>query len=756
MRSSIAVRLLIAPAAAALGVAALSCAPPAAGPVASEPTTAEPASAPVASGEGAVPAAPANSAPVAPVAERRDYVVTSPNGDRQDPYYWLRDDKRQDPDVIGYLEAENRYGSSVLSRSGDVQERLYEEIVGRIKQDDSSVPYFDGGYWYYQRFEEGQQYGIVARKKGTLEAEEEVLVDQNQLAKAHDFFKLANWKVSPDGTKLALAIDTVGRRQYDVVFKDLASGQIVPDRLSNVDGSLAWANDNKTLFYVEKDPTTLLGSKVRRHSLGDTGEDPLVYEEADKSFYMGVGRTKSGRYISIGLRSTTASETRLIPANNPGAAPKVFFPRERDHLYSIDHVGQRFVIRSNWKAKNYRVLEATERTMGKRGRWREVVGHSDAAFVASVATYDGFLAIGERSGGLQRVKVLPRNGRRYGKAYYLEAEEPAYTMTPLDLPDASARSVRYSYTSLTTPSSVYELSLDDQEKTLLKQDPVLGEFDVANYATEFVKAEADDGTLVPASVVYRKDTPRDGTAPLLVIGYGSYGFSYPISFSSPRLSLLDRGFVIAIAHVRGGQEMGRKWYDAGRLLTKKNTFTDFIDVTEHLVARGYGARDKVFASGGSAGGLLMGAVVNMRPDLYRGITAAVPFVDVVTTMLDESIPLTTNEFDEWGNPKKAEFYEYMLSYSPYDNVAAQDYPAMLVTTGLWDSQVQYFEPAKWVAKLRATKTDANPLVFVTNMDAGHGGKSGRLRRYRETARDFSFMLQVLDETDARANWPKGR
>ncbi len=706
----------------------------------------------VASAPASVPASKPASLPEPqpPIADKRPFIVESPHGNREDPYYWLRDDTRKSADVLAYIKAENSYAQALTRRHRDVEEELYKEMIARLKQDDATVPYFDNGYWYYSRYDEGKQYPVLARKKGSLESPEEVLLDQNELAAGKSFFSVGKWAVSPDGSKLAYAVDTIGRRQFRLHIKDLASGQLLPDTASNLAASLAWANDSRTLFFVERDPTTLRGCKARRHRLGSMRTPALVYEEKDTSYYMSVRRAKSGRYVMIDLDSTVATETRLIRADRPTSKPSIFYPRERDHLYMIEHVGGRYVIGTNWKAKNFRVMQATERTKRRRSRWRELVPHQENAFISRVSAYNDFFAIAERSGGLERVKVFPRRA----KPYYIEASEPTFTMRPVDLPDPRVKTLRYRYFSLTTPDSTYEISVATKNKELLKRQPVLGDFDSTNYASEFRFAPADDGIEIPVSLVYKKGTPLDGSAPLLQIAYGSYGSSYPVYFQSSNLSILNRGFVLAIAHVRGGQEMGRSWYDDGKLLKKKNTFTDFIDVTEYLIEKGYAARDKVFARGGSAGGLLMGAIVNMRPDLYRGVIAHVPFVDVVTTMLDESIPLTTNEFNEWGNPKKAEFYDYLLSYSPYDNIADQDYPSLLVTSGLWDSQVQYFEPTKWVAKLRAIKTDRNPLLLVTNIEAGHGGKSGRLRRYRERARDVAFLLMVLKQQDAREGWPR--
>lgn len=682
-----------------------------------------------------------------PVAEERPHDVASPHGTRVDPYFWLRDDARQNPEVLAYLNAENEYTNALLAPTRALQQEIYDEIVARIQEDDSTVPTLDNGYWYYTRFEAGKEYPIHARRRDKSDVEE-IILDANRAARGHDFYSASGLAVSPDNNFLAYAEDTVGRRQYQLRIVDLRTGELLPDTVSNITASLVWANDSKTLLYIEKHPTTLLGYRVKRHVLGtDPREDALVYEEKDSSFYMGVDRTMSRAFLIITLESTVATEMLIIDADQPTTAPRVLIPRERDHEYQAEHLTGRWVIRSNWNAHNFRLLEAPEASVGDRATWRELVLHRDDVFIHGFALYNDFIVVSERSGGLRKVRVLPTKGER--KPFFIDAAEPAYTMYANWLPEADSQVVRYSYTSLTTPLSIYEIDVTTGERKLLKRQPVLGDFAPEDYVTEYVHATARDGTKVPVSVVYRKGLAKDGSAPIVQYAYGSYGSSTDPVFRATRLSLLDRGFVYAIAHVRGGQELGRTWYEDGKLLNKKNTFTDFIDVTHFLVAEKYGATDKVFAMGGSAGGLLMGAIANMAPDDYRGIIAWVPFVDVVTTMLDESIPLTSNEWDEWGDPKKKEYYDYMLSYSPYDNVKAQDYPAMLVLTGLWDSQVQYFEPAKWVAKLRATKTDGNPLLLYTNMDAGHGGKSGRYQKYRETARDFAWILYTLGQTDAR-------
>jgi oligopeptidase B len=679
--------------------------------------------------------------PTPPVAAQRPHVVSAPFGaTRDDEYYWLRDDSRENREVLDYLAAENAYADAVLAASAPLQERLYGEIVGRIQQDDASVPYRLRGYWYYTRYETGKDYPINARRPGTMEAPEEILFDQNAMAEGKAYFCLGDFEPSQDNRLLAWAEDDVGRRQYVLRVKDLRSGEVLPDRVDNIEPNLVWADDNRTIFYIEKDPGTLLGKRVKAHVLGTpAAQDRLVYEEADESFYLGISRTRSDRYICIGSSSTVSSELRCAPAARPDEFV-VLAPRERDFEYDADHLDGRWVIRSNWDAPNFRLLTLADgEPWGDRSRWRELVPHQGEVFIEDFELFDDFLAVEERSEGLLRLRTLGNDGR----SEFVASDEPAYTMSLAVNAEPGSDWLRYGYTSLTTPKTTYEVNLKTGQRRMLKREPVLGDFDPANYRTERVWANARDGVRIPVSLAYRKGFQRDGRAALLQYAYGSYGYSSDPAFSPSLLSLLDRGMVYAIAHVRGGQELGRAWYDQGKLLEKKNTFTDFIDVTRHLVAAGYAARDRVAASGGSAGGLLMGAVANMAPQDYRLLIALVPFVDVVTTMLDESIPLTTNEYDEWGDPAERPYYDYMLSYSPYDNVEPKDYPAMFVGTGLWDSQVQYYEPAKWVARLRARKTDGNPLVLRTNMEAGHGGQSGRFRRYREVAEYYAFMLQQL-------------
>jgi len=674
-----------------------------------------------------------------PKAAQRPHVVTSPFGDRVDPWYWLRDDERKNPEMIAYLEAENDYMKAVMAPHRALEQKVYEEIIGRLKQDDASVPQRRNGYWYYSRYETGKQYPIFARRKGSLDAPEEVLIDGNVRAQGHDFYQLAGLEVSVDGRWAAVAEDTVGRRQYEIRIKNLDTGEFLPDVLTNVEPDIAWANDNRTFVYIRKDPQTLLGNKVYRHERGTSpDQDVLVYAQEDESFYMGVDKSKSDRYIYIASQSTVSSEYRYADANDPKLEFRVALARERDHEYQLEDLGDRFIIRTNWQAKNFRIVEAPKATVGDRKTWKDLVAHRDDAFIGGFETFDQFLAVSERSGGLQKLRVRSWDGK---KNFVMDAADPAYVMGLGNNTEQNTTLLRYVYTSPTTPASTYDYDMATGERRLLKQEPVLGGFDSTKYVSEFRFATAQDGTKIPVTLLYRRGTPLDGTAPVYQYAYGSYGITSEPSFRSPVLSLVDRGFVYAIAHIRGGQEMGRHWYENGKLLKKKNTFTDFIDVTRYLVNEKIADPKRVFGMGGSAGGLLMGAVANLAPNEYRALIAHVPFVDVVTTMLDESIPLTTNEFDEWGNPSKDRAaYDYMLSYSPYDQVSARDYPAMLVTSGLWDSQVQYWEPTKWVAKLRSVKTDRNPLLLRTNMEAGHGGKSGRFERYREVAEEYAFIL----------------
>ncbi|OYT93620.1 MAG: oligopeptidase B [Burkholderiales bacterium PBB3] len=686
-------------------------------------------------------------APVAtaPVAEPRPFLVTSPNGARPDPYYWLRDDTRKDPAMLAHLTAENAYFKAESGAYAALTDTLYEELVARIKKDDSTVPTKKGNYRYFTRFIPGGEYPIFVRTP-VRGGKEQILIDGNLEAKGKNYSEIGARAISANEQLLAYLEDDSGRRQYTLKIRDLKTGKNLPDVVQGLSGSLAWANDNKSVYYVENDPVTLLSTRVKRHVLGtDAAKDELVFEEKDNTFYLGVNKSGDDRYVMIFSGATETTELQIIDAAKPGSKPQVFAPRERKLKYSADHIDGRWIIRTDWNAANYRLMSVTDKQVGNRDAWQELVPHNKDVFIEGFEAFNNFLAINERSEGLLRIRLMPwgNTHSKTAKSTFIQSEEPAYVARLSANPEQATDELRYTYTSLTTPASEYVVNMKTGVRKLLKTQAVLGGFDRSNYLTERTWAVARDGTRVPVSVVFRKDTPRNGTAPLYQYAYGSYGASSDPYFRSGILSLLDRGFVYAIAHIRGGQEMGRSWYENGKLLNKINTFTDYIDVTDHLVKSNYGAKNKVFGMGGSAGGLLMGAVANMAPDKYAGLIAHVPFVDVVTTMLDESIPLTTNEFDEWGNPKVQQYYDYMLSYSPYDNVRAKDYPAMLVTTGLHDSQVQYYEPAKWVAKLRATKTDKNPLLFKVNMEAGHGGKSGRFVRQRETAEEYGFILHQL-------------
>src|SRR5438270_7050270 len=686
--------------------------------------------------------AQAQSVPTPQAVAQHPHTVKGPL-ERNDPYYWLRDDARKNPEMLAYLNAENAYTDAVLAPTKPLQDTLFNEIVGRIKQDDSSVPYHRRGYWYYTRFEKGADYPIIARRLGTLKAKEQVMLNEPAMAKGHDFFAINAYNVSPSNRLLAYAVDTVGRRQYTLKLKDLATGKTFSDSVPNVEPNLAWADDDRTVYYIEKDPVTLLSKRVKAHALGTPASaDKLVYEEKDDSFYLGVGRTSDQKYICISLQSTVSNEQRCTSAAHPGRFT-VLAPREREFRYEADHVGGRWIIRTNFQgARNYKLMQVADAN-APRGRdaWRDLVPHSADVFIENFKPFNSFIAIEERRGGNKLIRLLGNDG----KSSDVASDEPAYAMSIGTNFEVTSPKLRYAYDSLTTPEITYEVDWRSGARQILKRTPAPN-YDPTQYVTERVWASARDGTRIPVSVVYKKGFKRDGSAAMLQYGYGSYGISTDPAWSPTIVPLLDRGMVYAIAHIRGGQEMGRAWYDAGHLLNKKNSFTDFIDVTRYLVGQHYAARDRVAALGGSAGGLLMGAVANMAPQDYRAIVAQVPFVDVVTTMLDTSIPLTTNEFDEWGNPADAKYYDYMLSYSPYDNVKPQGYPAMFVATGLWDSQVQYYEPTKYVAKLRAMKTDSNPLVFRVNMEAGHGGKSGRFEQYRSRSEYYAFMLMQLGVT----------
>lgn len=682
----------------------------------------------------------------APIAEIKPHNRTIHGDTVVDNYYWMIDYFKKGADsnkVVDYLKAENKYLDTMMSGTKKFQQDLFAEMKGRIKEKDESVPVFRNGYYYYTRNEEGKQYYKYCRKKGSLEAKEEILLDVDAMAEGHPYFSATGFNVSDDNKLLAYGIDTVSRRQYIIHIKNLETGEIYADAIYNTEGGSAWANDSKTLFYTEKNKETLLSEKIKRHTLGaDAATDAVVYNETDRSNYIGVGKSKSGKYIFIVSQATMSSEYRWLDANQPNGNFTVFQPRMKDVLYDVTDDGNKFLVVTNWDAKNFRLTECPYNNTASTA-WKEVIPNRTDVLLEGVDEFKNFLVIIERKNGLRQMNI---KSTANGKEHYLDFGEPAYTANPAANPEFNSTTLRYNYTSLTTPVSVFDYNMETGEKKLMKQQEIVGGYDNKEYVTERIYATAKDGTKVPVSIVYKKGFVKDGNSPLLLYAYGSYGNSMDASFSSARLSLLNRGFAFAIAHVRGGQEMGRQWYEDGKLMKKKNTFTDFIDCGEFLIAQKYTSKEHLYAQGGSAGGLLMGAIVTMRPDLWHGVIAQVPFVDVINTMLDESIPLTTNEFDEWGNPKNKDAYDYMKSYSPYENVSKNGYPNMLVTTGLHDSQVQYFEPAKWVAKIRSLKTDNKLLLLYINMEAGHGGASGRFNYLKEVAMQYSFLFALENTT----------
>ena len=689
---------------------------------------------------------------IPPTAEKIPREMTFHGHTRIDDYYWMRltDDQKNasEPDaqtqkVVDYIGQENAYTEASLKHTQQFQEKLFDEIVDRFKKDDSTVPYFKNGYWYYRRYEEGQEYPIHARKKNSLEANEEILLNVNEMAEGQDFYQVTGLTVSQDNRWLSFGVDTVSRRLYAIHFKNLETGKILEETIPNTTGSAAWANDNKTVFYTAKDEITLLSERIYRHCVGTHSDtDVLVYEEKDVTFYNGVYKSKSDKYIIIRNSSTLVSDYHILAADNPEGKFRHFSPRETEHEYNIDHYGDEFYIVTNWDANNFRLMKTTEQETSKEN-WREVIPHRDDVLLQGIELFRDNLVVSEREAGLTQLRII---NQRTGDEHYLDFGEAAYSAYISVNPEFDTDLLRYSYASLTTPSSTYDYNMISREKTLQKQQEVVGGHDPGDYITERIYADSRDGEKVPISLVYRKGFEKNGKGNLLLYAYGSYGSTRDPSFGSSRLSLLDRGFVYAIAHIRGGQIYDRQWYEDGKLFNKKNTFTDFVDCAQFLINEKYTSPDHLFAMGGSAGGLLMGAIVNMQSDLFKGVVAAVPFVDVITTMLDPSIPLTSNEWDEWGDPRKKEYYDYMLSYSPYDNVEAKEYPNMLVTTGYFDSQVQYWEPLKWVAKLRSIKAGENILYLHTNMDAGHGGKSGRFRRFREVALEYAFMFNLVGIT----------
>ncbi len=676
-----------------------------------------------------------------PIAKKHPKELEKHGDVRIDDYYWLNE--RENPEVIAYLKAENDYYAKMTAHTKDFQEQLYQEMKGRIKEDDASVPYKLNSYYYITRFETGKEYPIYERKKETLDAEAELLFDGNEMAKGHDYFNLRGIAVSPDNKWAAFGLDTVSRRKYTIQIKNLETGEILEDRIENTTGSSTWAADSKTFFYTKKDPTTLRSDKIYKHVMGtDASEDKLVFHEEDDTYSTFVYKTKSKKYIVIGSSSTLTTEFRILSADNPDGKFTIFSPRTRGLEYSIAHFDDSFYILTNKDgATNFKLMKTPEDATVMEN-WQEFIPHRDGVLLEDLEIFKDYYVLSERENGLNKMKIVRWDG---SDAYYLPIESETYIMGPTTNLDMDTHKLRYFYNAMTSPYSIIEFDMATKEHEVLKEQEVLGDFDKEDYRSERLWATAQDGKKVPISLVYHKDTPLDGTSPLLQYAYGSYGSTSDPYFSSVRLSLLDRGFVYAIAHVRGGEYLGRPWYEDGKLLNKKNTFTDFVDVSNFLIANKYTSAEHLYANGGSAGGLLMGAIVNIAPETYNGVVAAVPFVDVVTTMLDDSIPLTTSEYDEWGNPNDKEYYAYIKSYSPYDNVEAKTYPNLYVSTGLHDSQVQYWEPAKWVAKLRDMKTDNHLLFLDTNMDAGHGGASGRFEALRETAKEYAFIMDLEDK-----------
>ncbi|MEO1805732.1 MAG: S9 family peptidase [Bacteroidota bacterium] len=679
----------------------------------------------------------------APIAKKVEHKLEKHGDTRIDPYYWMRD--REDQEVIDYLNAENAYTESVMAPHKQFQEDLYQEMIARLKPDDSSVPYKLKDYYYYSRFAEGKEYPLFCRKKESLEAEEEIMLDVNELAEGQSFCQVGGLSISPNQRFLAYGVDFVGRRIYSIRIKDLQTGEILSEEIKSGSPISSWAADDRTLFYAAKDLQTLRTFQIKRHTMGtDPSKDVLIYEEKDETFSCYITKSKSRAYLMIVSAATLTTEFQYLKADDPQGTFTVLEPRKQEHEYNVEHFGDHFYILTNDQAENYRLMRTPISKPGMEN-WEEIIAHRKEVVLEDMELFRDFLVLEERKDGLTLIRIIPWEG---DEAYYLEFDDPAYTAYTTTNPDFDTDQLRYGYQSLTRPNSTFEINMKTQERKLLKQQPVLGDFDPENYVSERIYVPARDGKRIPMSLVRHKNTPVDGSAPLLLYAYGSYGSNVDPYFSSARLSLLDRGFSFAIAHIRGGATLGREWYENGRLLKKKNTFLDFIDCGQYLVDSTYTTSDQLYCMGGSAGGLLIGAVVNMAPELFRGGIAAVPFVDVVTTMLDEDIPLTTGEYREWGNPNEKEYYDYMLSYSPYDNVEAKSYPDLLITSGLHDSQVQYWEPTKWAAKLRDMKTDSNLLLLHTNMEAGHGGASGRYQAYKETALEYTFLLMLAEKIDA--------
>ena len=676
----------------------------------------------------------------APIAKKIPFEITIHGDTRIDNYYWMRDMDRKDPEIINHLEAENDYTKAKLQHTEALQEELFNELKGRIKQTDESVPYLYDGFYYYTRFEEGFEYSIYCRKKGDLKAEEQIILDVNDLAKDYSYYQAAGNSISTNNKILAFSEDTLSRRVYTIRFKDLTTGKFLEDRIEGTAGGCTWANDNKTIFYTVKDPVTLRSYKVFKHIIGtSSSEDVEVYHEKDETFNVGVSKFKSKKWLYIHSGATVSDEYSILDANNPEGDWKILQPRQRDLEYGVSHFNNEFYIITNKDdATNFKLMKTSENNTGIEN-WKEVIAHRKDVFLEDFDVFEQHLVLTEKANAQSAIRIINWNTN---EDHYISFDEEAYAVQSSINPEFKTDKLRFSYTSMTTPSSVFEYDMESKERTLLKQQEVLGGFDKDDYVAKRIWATARDGVKVPMSLVYKKSTTIDKNTPLLLYGYGSYGITIDPSFSPSRLSLLNRGFVFCIAHIRGSQTMGRDWYEEGKMLNKQNTFNDFIDCAEELIKLGYTSPEHLYAMGGSAGGLLMGAIVNMRPDLWNGIISAVPFVDVDTTMLDERIPLTTGEFDEWGNPKDEEYYHYIKSYSPIDNIEAKNYPSILVTTGLHDSQVQYWEPAKWVAKLRELKTDSNDILFHINMDFGHSGASGRFEIYHEIALEYAFLLDL--------------
>nr|WP_256717907.1 S9 family peptidase [Shewanella sp. UCD-KL12] len=687
----------------------------------------------------------ADNAVQAPIAEKIPHKLNIHGVTRVDDYFWLRDDNRKDPKILAHLEAENRYKESEFTPFKHLQESLFDELIGRLDKDESSVPYHWHKHWYSRRYQQGFEYPLIVRSDAidTPAGEEEILLDVNIRADGHDFYGLGGMSVSPSESMLAFAEDTLSRRIYIIYFKDLITGELLEDKIEGADGGVVWANDNQHVFYIKKDLQTLLGHQVFRHKLGtEQSQDVLVYEEKDDTYYISLGKSLDESRIVLFHESTITSEVSILDADEPLGQFTALLPREEGHEYSVSKLGNEYYILTNWLADNFRLMRVSEDKFADKSQWQEVIGANEATRIEDILLLQDHLVVQTRTDGISKIEIRPLDER---PPYYLAFNDPAYVVG-LDVNASQASDkLRIYYSSPTTPESIYEYDLSNpMTRNLLKQEKVIGDFDSELYQAERVFIDARDGAKVPVTLVYRKDKfQKDGTNPLYQYGYGAYGHTIEPDFDTSALSLLDRGFVYAIAHIRGGEMLGRPWYDQGRMLNKQHSFDDFVDVTKSLVAQGYAASNKVVAAGGSAGGLLMGGVINQAPELYFAVAAHVPFVDIVTTMLDESIPLTTNEYDEWGNPNEKRYFDYMLSYSPYDQISQQAYPHLLVTTGLHDSQVQYFEPAKWVAKLRDNKTDDNKLLFHIDMEAGHGGKSGRYRRYQDTAQEYAFFLGLL-------------